>query len=101
MTNELWNTATGNLIDEYPTLDEALVTVQELLELEGAEVIDDLVLRVWRTGADAPAFTFHDAALRRLVPGTRTVRMQLTATRRPYESRPVSPTRTWTIPIPA
>jgi hypothetical protein len=77
---ELWSTATGNRLGGYAGLREALVTAQEIAEIEGLEAVDELAVVVWpEDGTVAPASTIEGHDLRRLLPRTRTVSFQVVA----------------------
>ena len=44
MHYQLWDVESGNLLDDFETLDAAVVVVRQLLALNGDEAVDDAAL---------------------------------------------------------
>lgn len=89
---ELWSTSAGNRIGGYPTLDAALIIVEQIAELGGEDAVEDLFIEVWGEGDDEPVASIEGGHLRHLIPGSRTLILP-SGGRQPWASRTGSPTQ--------
>lgn len=73
MMYELWDTQSSNLLDRFASEDEAMAAVREYLEVNGPDMIRDLVLgAVPETGladaTDLPPVVEGESLLARVLP---------------------------------
>ena len=75
MTYELWDTKGSNLLERFASEDEAMAAVREYLEVNGPDMIRDLVLgAVPETGladaTDLPPVVEGESLLARVLPAS-------------------------------